>query len=1244
MYKQISVALLFFSVILLPVISVSADSPEDDNQLGYTEFTWFGVASTVELAGEWDWSNTISMVENNGIWSTQVNLSEGMYCYKFVIDGEFTFDPSNPYRGYCSDIENSIIRVKDSNRPNFISEITDQQLTITFLPGAGGAEPNGVPSGLENAIWDPSNMTWSLDLTTLEEGKHTLKLEINDTDGNQAYDHLVPFWVGSQSEFSWEDSLIYMIMTDRYVNGNTSNDPQSTNAAYGADWMGGDIEGVTQKIQSGYFAELGVNVLWLTPFNTNAQGTGLAGDGVHDVAAYHGYWPVEPRQVDPRLGTAEQLKEMIDVAHSAGIRVMMDYVVNHVHEDHTYYQENPEWFNQGCICGTTDCDWTIHRLDCQFTAYMPDVNWKIREASEQFIEDALWWLEEFDLDGARIDAVKHVDDLAATNLATRINERFETVGTDYYLKGETAMGWSGDNLQDNQYQYDTINRYIGENSLDGQADFVLYHAVVDNVFTQGARNYQHLDYWTARSQDQYVPGAVMVPYVGSHDVPRLTSRADGGTGDAYNQWQEQGLPGQPGNDDAYQASLQAYGWLLTTPGAPLLYYGDEYGEYGGADPDNRHMYRDSSNWNEKETGLFENISQLGKLRFESIALKQGTYSSKYASPDMLIYDMSHSNQNMSIILNRGTQTTYNGFSDLDLVRFGEATMTSGTISIPANSVTVVELNAQVIQQPVLGCTDTAAINYDPAATEDDGSCQYPVEPVLGCTDATATNYDSAATEDDGSCEYPPVPVLGCTDNYALNYDSNATGDDGSCEFLISGGRFVSAEIPLFGTYSPHVTTGHEEIIQVRFNSDGSKYATIERDGINELQIRDTVTKQLLANSTAGFDSESTLSFVLDLDWSPDDQTVALLSHNGSINLYNAETGELINQFQSPSLASGYSIFVDHAEIEFNPNGSIIAIAGLTHFVLMNSTSGDIMHQHTGSSILSVSWHPSGNKLVFTGSGNLNFYNVDAQEIVSTSNETDYFSKVAYSPDGEMIVGCYLHNSGPGLIRSTTVFDEASGEVMWTKVTTPPCRDITWSPDSSLIAIAYNSAPEHRDENGHPVFDYNGPYVDILVSSNGSYFDQLNSICMSIYDCVSITSLDWHPDSQSIIAGGNYELGFTNPIGPSPSHLVGVVSSWYFDPSLEAIFGCMDEKSSNYNPLANASDYSCLSYYGTSQTDDSDNQYDSENGTSPDNVDELLDDESRNQIDPLMQWIRNILFISVCIGFVILLLGVNKYRR
>ena len=404
---------------------------------------------------------------------------------------------------------------------------------------------------------------------------------------------------------------------------------------------------------------------------------------------------------------------------------------------------------------------------------MPDVNWKQRNASEQFIEDALWWLEEFDLDGARIDAVKHVDDLAITNLATRVKQRFETVGTEYYLKGETAMGWAGHDLASNQEQYDTINRYMGENGLDGQADFVLYHAVVDNVFTSGTENYQHLDYWTNRSQDQYSSGSIMVPYVGSHDVPRLVSRADTGTGDTYNQWSEDGLPGQPGIDSPYQAALQAYGWLLTTPGAPLLYYGDEYGEYGGADPDNRHMYRNMTSWSDRESSLFENISQLGQLRANSIALKQGVYSTRYASTDLLIYDMSHSSQNMSVILNRGTESTYAGFSPSDLIKFGDASFSSGELTVPANSVTVIELDV-ITDTPVIiyGCMDQAATNFNSEATQDDGSCQYPAEPVLGCMDQIALNFDSNATQDDNSCQYEQVIV----DN---NSQDNQSTDNGN---------------------------------------------------------------------------------------------------------------------------------------------------------------------------------------------------------------------------------------------------------------------------------------------------------------------------------------------------------------------------------------------------------------------------------------------------------------------------------
>ena len=769
--SSLAVVLMLLFVMATPLYSTEVRATEGRSSTA-TTFTYVGEATSVQLIGEWDWDAVLEMNNSSGTWSVDVELSEGLYCYKFMVDGTYLFDPNNPERVYCDGIENSLLRVDDHLRPHYTASLAEHHLHITYHAGSTGAPHDGTPAALSGATWDSLTSTWNLSLEGLADGKHSLKIEGVDTDGNMAYDLLVPFWRGPHASFVWEDALIYMVMTDRFVNGNQSNDGLATGAAQGADWQGGDFAGVTQMIQSGYFSNLGVNALWLTPFNTAANGTGKAADGVHDVSAFHGYWPTQAREVEPRLGTEEELHAMVEAAHEGGIRVMMDFVVNHVHEDHEYFQNNPEWFNSGCICGQENCDWTEHRLDCQFTSYMPDLDWKNRNASEQFIADALWWMEEYNLDGARIDAVKHVENLAVSNLVAQINERFETVGNDVYLKGETAMGWSGHSLEANQAQYGAINAYMGPDGLDGQADFVLYHAVVDNVFVSGNENYQHLDYWTNRSQDQYTPGSLMVPYVGSHDVSRLTSRADTGTGDAYNQWAEDGLPGQPGDVSAYHASLQAYGWLLTTPGAPLLYYGDEYGEYGGADPDNRHMYRDTTQWSEHESSLFENISELGRLRASSVALRQGTYNTHLAMPNLLAYTMDHTEQTMTVVLNRGGPTQLTGFADNDTLRFGEGVLNDGTLSIPAHSVMVVEMNAtvsgnassnQTTDEPVLGCTDSTAENYDPAATQDDNSCTYSPAPVLGCTDETAANYNAEATQDDGNCQYETDPVDQCGD-------------------------------------------------------------------------------------------------------------------------------------------------------------------------------------------------------------------------------------------------------------------------------------------------------------------------------------------------------------------------------------------------------------------------------------------------------------------------------------------------
>ena len=655
---------IFLVAILLAmsIPYVQADSEEG------VLFTWIGNASTVELIGEWDWDSPTTMTETDGIWSATVDLADGLYCYKFIVDGNYTFDLSNTYRGYCDGIENSVVRVGET--PGLSHQILEDKLIVSSVEN-----PNPDYAFIQNGA------TWELDLSQLTDGKHSINLT---ADGKES---LAVFWTGPDADFVWDDALIYMVMTDRFVNGNTSNDGPSSGAEPEADWMGGDLEGVTQMIESGYFTDLGVNALWISPFNTNPAGSYMAADGQHQVSGYHGYWPVEPRQVDPRFGGEEALTEMVDAAHNAGLRVMADFVVNHVHEDHVYAQEHPEWFNQGCICGTEMCDWTERRLDCLFMDYMPDLDWKNRYASEQIIEDALWWAETFDLDGLRVDAVKHVDDHAITNLATRINERFEATGTDFYLKGETAMGWSGHSLEDNAEQYQTINRYIGNDALDGQADFVLYHAVVDNVFTTGNMNYQHLDYWTNRSQDQYVDGAVMVPYLGSHDSSRYLSRIQN-DGTQWNQWEEQARPTTP-SDSSYQSAKQGIAWLLTTPGAPMLYMGDEFGQHGGADPDNRRML--DFNLNNGQQDLMNFTSEIANVRLENEALRRGTYSTYHAESNMVAYEMTTDAQSLLVVLNRGgtnqLQTTY------DEVIFGTSTLSGDTLNVLADSVTILANSA-----------------------------------------------------------------------------------------------------------------------------------------------------------------------------------------------------------------------------------------------------------------------------------------------------------------------------------------------------------------------------------------------------------------------------------------------------------------------------------------------------------------------------------------------------------------------
>ena len=269
-------------------------------------------------------------------------------------------------------------------------------------------------------------------------------------------------------------------------------------------------------------------------------------------------------------------------------------------------------------------------------------------------------------------------------------------------------------------------------------------------------DYQHLDYWTNRSQDQYVDGAVMVPYLGSHDSPRYLSRIQN-DGTQYNQWEEQARPNTP-SSASYQSAKQGIAWLLTTPGAPMLYMGDEFGQHGGADPDNRRML--DFNLNDGQQDLMNFTSEIANVRLENEALRRGVYSTYHVESDIVAYEMTTAEQSLLVVLNRGganqIQTTY------DEVIFGDSTMSSGTLSVLADSVTILAHSGnQAEENQTNSGNDSTDNSGNSTAGNNTG------EPADNSTEENQTQQEQMQTCD-GCCgdtfEVPisePCPMVSC---------------------------------------------------------------------------------------------------------------------------------------------------------------------------------------------------------------------------------------------------------------------------------------------------------------------------------------------------------------------------------------------------------------------------------------------------------------------------------------------------
>ena len=698
----------------------------------------------MRVAGEWqgfDLGSAPELTPSAGVYSVKVDLPPGLWAYKIVYDDagsnpNWVLDPGQGRRKYVGGIENSAVKVRDCSLPTFTVSQSQAarpaagqgtyQAELAYVDGidGGGPDPQGFVAtlqheGVETTLTSSqltvdANGKATIAVGGLADGKYRITIAGKTKNGKLGEPLRLIFWIEPE-KFDWNDAVIYMVMIDRYRDGEPANDiPSPTPGADPrGDFSGGDLQGVRQSIADGTLDKLGVRAIWLSPFGTSPGGAYLASDGVHMVTGYHGYWPIKGREVDPRWGGDTALKEMVIEAHKHGIRVLQDFVIHHVHSDHEYVAAHPDWFIlNGCVCGTDNCDWTAHALDCKFTDYLPNIDHMNPAANAAFTADAVWWLDAFDLDGFRVDAVKHVPEAATRNLAAEVREEFEKAGTRYFLKGETAMGWddcNGNDASCNAQNYGTINQYLGPHGLDGQLDFVLYHGVSYRTFAYGDRGFIHADFWVKNGLSKWAPGSIMTPYIGSQDTSRFASLADyRGQDGAHdrsipnNQWESTAVA--PGDAEPYRRTRIAMSWLLELPGAPLLYYGDEYGQWGGADPNNRLMWRNEAALTANESATLDHVRKLGQARRATPALRRGSYVSLLnTSEDTLVYGRSITPGNGAVVAFTRLGTAQTVSVDLatkmgftagtklhDAMGGPDVTVTSGatSIAIPASGAVI----------------------------------------------------------------------------------------------------------------------------------------------------------------------------------------------------------------------------------------------------------------------------------------------------------------------------------------------------------------------------------------------------------------------------------------------------------------------------------------------------------------------------------------------------------------------------
>lgn len=408
---------------------------------------------------------------------------------------------------------------------------------------------------------NPNYLLVYLDLSAAAPQRFDIELQKGKERKKIAYE-LKQREADSQARAGFNASdVLYLIMPDRFANGDVSNDVVKGMKEARVDRKdpfarhGGDFKGIDNHLD--YIKDLGVTAIWLNPVQENDMAQG----------SYHGYAITDYYNVDRRFGSNESFKQLVDNAHAQGMKVVMDMIFNHCGSDNFLFVDKPskDWFNFPDKCVQTTyktttqydpyaSDWD-HKvaIDGWFVESMPDLNQRNRHVARYLIQTSLWWIEYAGLNGIRQDTHPYADFDFMAQWCKEVNEEYP----DFNIVGET---WYGNNVAIAYWQKDSKLAAPRNSNLRCVMDFPLMDVMnkaFDEELNWGTGMNRIYDYL---SQDVvYTNPLELLIFLGNHDTSRFMKNESEAAD--------------------YNRFAQAYAFLLTMRGIPQLYYGDEIGMF-----------------------------------------------------------------------------------------------------------------------------------------------------------------------------------------------------------------------------------------------------------------------------------------------------------------------------------------------------------------------------------------------------------------------------------------------------------------------------------------------------------------------------------------------------------------------------------------------------------------------------------------------------------------------------------------